>query len=133
MLNPHFSQEHADAVHDGKETENNKRLDWEDEMQLRDIEGDPEFIENGTYILRGMKGETETFEFPIANMSMFEFKMVDGQMVQIACSKDLYEEHTLDSDERLLRLILKGDPYANPIPGVYIASNDFPADLILGA
>ena len=24
MLNPHFSQEHADAQHEGRETENNK-------------------------------------------------------------------------------------------------------------
>ena len=34
LLNEHFSQEHADAQHNGEESENNYKIEWEDELAL---------------------------------------------------------------------------------------------------
>lgn len=130
MLNPHFSQEHADAQHEGQETENNKILDWEDEFVINEVELPPEETVNGTYHLRGMKGESEAFDIEIQKMRLFDFKNEAGQLVQIVCSEELYNQHEIDATNQTMRLTLNGEPYANPIVGVYIASLDFPAELI---
>ncbi len=130
MLNPHFSQEHADAQHGGKETENNKYLDWEDELEINNVEEAPEFEIKGKYILRGVRGENEEFSFEIPEMNLFHFKDVEGNVLDLGCSESLYEKHLMDEENKILELYLKGEPYANPIAGVYIASLDFPTELI---
>ena len=131
MLNEHFSQEHADANHEGKESENNKLLDWEDEMVLR---GDVEFLEEetkGVYTIKGYKNDN-LFEIPLSNMRIFKFKNAENVETQIACSESIYNNHSLDKVEQKIELTLNGEPYANPIPGIYIATQEFPKELIVG-
>jgi hypothetical protein len=127
MLNPHFSQEHADAQHSGDETENNKKLDWEDEMRLNNINGEPQVKRKDIYRLCGQIGE-KSFDYAIDNMMVISFPSDSDQEVVLACSEELYECHEIKEEQVLLTL--KGEPYANPVPGVYIASNDFPIQLI---
>lgn len=127
MHNPHFSQEHADAQHGGEESENNKKLDWEDEMVLNGIDQAPIFIENDEFHLQGEKNGVP-FDFAIPNMCLFRFKLSDGQTFDIAASEELYIQHDIQAEK--LTLELEGLPYANPRAGVYIASRDFPEELI---
>ena len=131
MLNEHFSQEHADANHNGQESENNKLLDWEDEMILK---GEMEFgTENpkSVYTIRGYKND-ELFEIPVENMRVFSFLDEKKAESFIACSESLYNKHEVDMESKKFHLTLNGEPYANPIPGIYIASNEFPKQLIVG-
>ncbi|MBU2018849.1 MAG: hypothetical protein KJ941_04305 [Bacteroidetes bacterium] len=128
MLNEHFSQEHADANHNGQESENNKLLDWEDEMVLR---GEVKFQHEeakSTYVIRGEKNN-RSFEIPLPMMRIFSFEENNVLSAQIACSESLYHSHEMTDSK--LELTLKGEPYANPIPGIYIASNEFPKELIV--
>lgn len=131
MFNEHFSQEHADAHFDGQESENNKKYDWEDEMSLKINAVKKEELKKSTSYLRGMKGE-EPFEIPLNDMRVFLFEAENGEKAEIACSESLYESHVLDHEKNRLTLYLKGDPYANPIPGIYVASLEFPKELIQG-
>ena len=129
MLNPHFSQEHADAQHGGEESAGNKKLDWQDEMRIKEITSEPEIERKAVYHLKGARGDNE-FDFQIKEMFKVKFQTSQNQIVEIACSEELYESHQLEGDT--LNLYLHGEPYANPVPGVYIASLDFPAELIQG-
>lgn len=130
MLNEHFSQEHADAHFGGKESENNKLLDWEDEMDLKLTVDRVEENPKTTFYLRGTRGQNEVFEVPVPEMRIFDFIQGGDLVAQIACSETLYEKHELDLDQKVIHLTLKGEPYANPVPGVYIASLEFPKELI---
>lgn len=127
MHNPHFSQEHADAQHGGEESENNKKLDWEDEMVLNGIEEQPEIVQDEDFHLMGEKNG-EAFDYAISNMILFRFKIGEGQYFDLGASKELYLKHQINDGS--LTIELEGLPYANPRAGVYIASRDFPVDLI---
>jgi hypothetical protein len=131
MLNEHFSQEHADANYDGQESPNNKFFDWEDEMNLKGEISFEKETEKDTYKIKGYKGE-EYFEIPVPQMRIFSFVNSEGVQTEIACSESLYEKHELNVEGKSLILTLKGEPYANPIPGIYIASKEFPKELIVG-
>lgn len=129
--NIHFSQEHADAQHGGEESESNKRWDWEDELWLKnDMNWEEELVKTEV-VLRGYKNE-ELFEVPLLRMRVFNFSNSQGEINQIACSESLYESHELSVANRRLNLILNGMPYANPVPGIYVSSVEFPKELIVG-
>lgn len=129
MNNELYSQKFADDNHNGEESADNKLFEWEDEMNLKgeimevDVERDSE------YIIRGDKGDGNPFEIAIPNMLIFNFIREDNSVIQIACSESLHEEHELIINDKILSLFLKGEPYANPIPGVYVASREFPKEL----
>ena len=133
MNNELYSQEIADAQHNGEESEDNKLFEWEDEMNLKgeimevDVERDAE------YAIRGEKGDGQVFEIKIPKMCIFNFIKEDNSVIQIACSESLYADHELIINDKILTLFLKGDPYANPIPGIYIASKEFPKELMPSA
>ncbi|MDC1403705.1 hypothetical protein N8328_04800 [Crocinitomicaceae bacterium] len=130
MINELYSQEFADTHQKGEESEDNKLFEWEDEMSLKgeimevDVERDAE------YIICGDQGEGNPFEVSIPKMCIFNFIKEDNSLIQIACSESLYEEHELIINDKILTLFLKGEPYANPIPGIYIASREFPKELM---
>ncbi len=39
LLNEHFSVEHANANHDGEESEMNRKFEWEDELNVKNVLG----------------------------------------------------------------------------------------------
>ncbi|MFA7274402.1 MAG: hypothetical protein WC044_11060 [Crocinitomicaceae bacterium] len=130
MINELYSQEFADENHRGEESADNKLYEWEDEMNLRVeiLEVDEE--RNAEYVLRGEKGDGQPFEITIPNMLLFNFIAEDNSVMQIACSESLLTDYELIINDKILTIYLKGEPYANPIPGVYIASKEFPKELI---
>jgi hypothetical protein len=132
MNNELFSQEFADANHDGKESADNKLYEWEDELNLRSEIAEVDVENQAEYILKGEKGDGEIFEITIPKMRIFYFIREDNAVIQIACSESLYASHELIVHDKILTLYLKGEPYANPIPGIYIASKEFPKELVTG-
>mgnify|MGYP003424338275 CR=1 FL=1 len=132
MLNEHFSQEHADAQHGGKPSENNRLYDWEDDMK---INGNVvEVIEHrkASFPLQGELGDGTAFSYDITEMFLFEIKNEDAPSNFIGCSESIlnrFESETIEDTIYIKVYINDYEPYANPIPGIYIASKEFPAAL----
>ncbi len=129
MNNELYSQEFADENHNGEESSDNKLFEWEDEMNLRGEIMEVDEQVNSNYSVRGEKGDGSIFEITVPKMRMYNFIKEDNSVVQIGCSESLYAQHELLVHDKILTLYLKGEPYANPIPGIYIASREFPKEL----
>lgn len=132
QLNDDFSQEYADIHNEGKDSELNRKFEWEDQFTLTN-EIDSIDIQNmGTYQLQGSKAG-ESFIFEIQNMRIFTFQGTDGLKTQMACSETIFshfEQNNLHNKTIFHIYIKDYEPFANPIAGVYISSKDFPKELI---
>lgn len=131
LLNDHFSQEYADMHNQGNESELNRRHEWEDELSISGNVDSVEMIEKGVYPLQGTYGNGDPFSIDIPNMRLFEIRSGE-QLSLIACSESILSSCSIDDNNGFhITIYLKDfEPMANPIPGVYIASQEFPKDLI---
>lgn len=134
LLNYDFSPEFADAHHNGEPSENNRLYDWEDELALKNEIEEVTVIRHATYNLQGTKGDGNSFSEPVPEMVLFEIKGIDGSITQMGCSErtlDLYEIDRQDKGSIHLTVVLNArEPLSNPVPGIYIAAQDFPKSLI---
>ena len=133
LLNEHFSAEHAEAHHNGEESENNLKYEWEDEFYVTSSVESVEIHENVSFPLQGEMPDGSAFSHDVENMFLFEIKSLDAPSTFIGASKSIVEEHELIKEETrfVIRLFLKDyEPMSNPIPGIYIASKEFPKALI---
>lgn len=132
LLNIDFSQEHADANHNGEESENNLKYEWEDHLSLsNEIKGVEVF--EGTFPLKGELPDGTPFKEDIDKMLLFECLGEDDTKTYFACSKQLLADYYLEQTEEeiTLKVFFKDyEPLANPTAGVYIAAQDFPKKLI---
>ena len=131
LLNDDFSVEHAEAVHGGEESENNRKYEWEDELKVTtEVSGIAEH-ENASFPLQGELPDGKVFEHEVMNMRMFEIQ--GDTPVWVGCSESLLDSsEIIVGDDITLRVYLKDyEPMANPIPGIYIASQEFPKELIV--
>ena len=133
LLNEHFSPEYAEAQHGGKDSENNRRYDWEDEFAITSSVKKIEVLEGVEYPLRGVLPDGKEFSYDVPSMLVFKIVSEDAPETYIGASQsivDRYEQEELEGKVRI-RIYLKDyEPMANPIPGVYIASKEFPKELI---
>ena len=132
LLNDDFSPEYAEANHGGQESENNPLYQWEDELEVDELE-DVVVCENGSYTLAGETDQIGTFSFELSNMLVFELQQSNGIHGAFALSNSLVNHFELiDSvDGKELKVFIKDyEPLTNPIPGVYIAAKQFPKELI---
>jgi hypothetical protein len=86
-----------------------------------------------SFPLEGTFSDGKTFRHEVRNMHLFEIVSSDGPTVFVGASESIldHSEQTREEDEVTLRIYLKDyEPWANPIPGVYIASKEFPKELI---
>lgn len=131
-LNYDFSPEFADAHHEGKPSSNNRLYDWEDELAIKTDVASHKVLENETFILQGERGG-EPFQETIKDMIRFEFTDVKGDVTTMACSHSIVKEFKIDQTEDELKVnvfLEESEPLTNPIPGVYIAVQEFPKSLI---
>ncbi|MES2799478.1 MAG: hypothetical protein V4638_05645 [Bacteroidota bacterium] len=132
LLNDLYSQKEADLNHGGKETEDNRKYLWEDEMRISGTVTSVVEIESATYPLRGIAPDGTEFSHDVAMMQLVEIKTDESPVVYIGASASMVEKCYIDNvdNEYSIRLYLKDDePHANPIPGIYIASKEFPKEL----
>jgi hypothetical protein len=132
LLNDDFSPEYADANHSGKETENNLKYEWEDEIVLKnEILGFSITEEN--YLIQGYLPDDSIFSYEIPRTTLIKAVGMNDEVTIFAVSTDLidsYNEVILE-DEVHMNVYLKDyEPYTNPSPGVFIVSNDFPKELV---
>jgi hypothetical protein len=133
LLNEHFSAEHAEAHNNGEESENNLKYEWEDEFSVTSSLDAVKIHENVSFPLQGEMPDGTAFSHDVENMFLFEIKSSDAPSTFIGASKSIVEEHELIKEETrfVIRLFLKDyEPMSNPIPGIYIASKEFPKALI---
>lgn len=133
MLNEHFSQEHADANFGGKPSANNRLYDWEDEMRITSNVVQINEHRKASFPLQGVLPDGKEFKYDVTNMFLFEIVSDNGPTTYIGCSESILDsfENTQEGDTYLLKLFIRDyEAYANPIPGIYIASQEFPKELI---
>ena len=131
LLNEHFSIEHADANHDGEESDMNRKFEWEDELNVKNVLGVQE-IENGVYVLQGSVSEGESFAYDVPKMRVFEIETAEGKL-QVGCSESILDSSELEKneDEFSIKILIKDyEPMSNPVPGVFIAAQEFPKELV---
>lgn len=130
-LNEDFSPEYAEANNDGKPSENNQLYEWEDELVLKNDIKSVEVLERGIYTLKGEQNG-ESFEEEVKDMLLFNIVGSDDSITQMSCSSSLVEKYELIEEETfLLNVFFKGsEPLSNPVPGIYIALQEFPKSLI---
>lgn len=135
LLNDLYSQKEADLHHGGKETEDNRKYLWEDEMRINGMISAVEEIESATYPLQGYNEDGSIFSHDVTKMHLIQIDTEENPSVYIGASASMVEKCYIDENEGefKIRLYLKDDePYANPIPGIYIASKEFPKALVRG-
>jgi hypothetical protein len=133
VLNEHYSQEYADQHNGGKDSELNRKYDWEDELLITSTVQHIEEIRSAIYPLKGQFPSGESFEFPIANMLLFDIQSEGQPSTIIGASEEIVDHFSCDKTNSnwVVSIFLKDyEPMANPIPGIYIASKSFPTALI---
>ncbi len=132
MLNDDFSPEYAEANFEGKESENNPAYEWEDELELSEGLENIIIERKGIYLLQGEKND-ETFTYELPHMFKVRLIMTNGVEGALVVSESILDSYDFNvSDEKsILNVYLKDyEPLANPLPGVYIATKEFPNQLI---
>ncbi len=129
LLNADFSEEQFEI--DGKETDENHRYEWEDELKLTTEVDGVDVQENAVFPLQGSTGDGKEFSYDIEGMTLF--RLFGEHPAMVACSASLldrYEVHEAGETIELEVFLKDYEPMANPIPGIYIASQSFPEELI---
>ncbi len=132
LLNEHFSPEHAEAHYGGEESENNLKYEWEDEFAITTPVIKIDVHPKGIYPLRGTLADGKEFSYEVENMLLFEIVAENGTSMYVGASSSIVDNYNLTEleDRFEIKMYLKDyEPMANPIPGIYIASQEFPKDL----
>ena len=131
-VNELFSQEYANMHHNGMESHDNFKFEWEEELAISSevLEYSQEI--KGTYLLRG-EIDNRLFEEKVVNMRIVQLSISDGSTIQVGCSESILDKLDLKTSNDILEIsfFLKDyEPYANPVKGIYIASKEFPENLM---
>lgn len=133
LLNDLYSQELADAEFNGKESADNLRYEWEDELEINTEVKKVKELTEAVYTLAGYDENDEMFAHEIPNMHLFEIHSADHAPTYVGASKSIVDrcELTQDQNSFKIAIFLKDyEPMANPVPGIFIASKSFPKALI---
>jgi hypothetical protein len=133
LLNDLYSQELADAEHDGNQSIDNIKYEWEDELSISSDVTSVTELTDVVYPLAGMDENNEAFQFDIPNMRLFEICSSDAPNVFVGASESIVSSTKLEktTDSYTLEIFLKDyEPMSNPTPGIYIAAKSFPKELI---
>lgn len=133
LLNDHFSIEHANENFNGEESELNRRHQWEDELAIKGEVTNADVLEKAIYALQGTLPEGDAFNHEVAGMRIINVMSGDQAVAQLACSESILSSYEIEKTDAtlLIKIFIKDDePMANPVPGIYIAAQEFPKELI---
>lgn len=131
LLNDHFSEEHAKANYNGDESEFNRKFEWEDELKITTEVDEVIFHENVVYSLIG-ETSNGSFSYDVSAMNLFELKSEKNESTYVGCSASVMNSYELAGENGfVIKVLLKDlEPMSNPVPGIYIAAQEFPKELI---
>lgn len=133
LLNDLYSQELADSQNNGEQTPDNKKYDWEDEMNVSSRVNDVEELKDSSYFLAGSLGDGSNFSIEVPKMRLLKITSSDAQDLYVGASESIISEVRINRNENhwKIKIYIKDfEPMANPIPGIYIASKEFPKELL---
>lgn len=130
LLNDDFSQEYADTHYGGKESELNRHYEWQDELEVTTDVENIDVIQNGTYLLAGELADGQKFSHDVMKMRLFNIHSKDAEDVVVGCSESLLANFKVNACESIEIYLKDYEPLSNPVPGIYIAAQEFPKDLI---
>ncbi len=133
LLNDLYSQELADSQNNGEQTPDNKKYDWEDEMNVSSTVNDVEELKDSSYFLAGSLGDGSNFSIEVPKMRLLKITSSDVQDLYVGASESIISEVQINRNENhwKIEIFIKDlEPMANPIPGIYIASKEFPKELV---
>ena len=133
LLNDLYSQELADSEYNGEQTPDNKKYEWEDELRVSSsvLEAIP--LKDSTYLLAGISADGKDFSIEVPNMHLIKIISSDAPDLYVGASESIIAEARVDKNENqwTIEIYIKDfEPMANPIPGIYIASKEFPKELL---
>lgn len=111
----------------------NRKYLWEDEFEISQDLDAVEEVADATYALQGTLGDSD-FSEHISKMRLFYMNRGGESLAVVGCSEQLLDSCSLEKHDSMfvLKVYLKGEePLANPVTGIYIASQDFPKSLIV--
>lgn len=88
VLNPEYDHEYAIEYHDGKESENNCKYLWSKKYEVNKVNS-VEFIEDGSYNLKGKLKDGTDFDHSIPNVSVFRCFLEGSIIIDFAVSKSV--------------------------------------------
>ncbi len=128
LKNASFSEEYANENHNGGDSPENIRYEWEDEFAIRGDIDDVEIVRYTEYTLTGEQGEGNPFSITFPDVFQFHFKIGDS-ITPIAISESALDEYTLDKEKKKLFIYLNdNEVIENPIPGIYLLGSQFPKE-----
>lgn len=133
LLNEHFSPEYAAANHQGEESENNLRYEWEDELEIKHVRR-VQIHRFHDLPMSGLLPDDSPFSVIVPNMLSIEIESDQHEQAFLGVSESILNnfDETENGDTTIIKVYLKDyEPHANPMPGVYIASKEFPQELIV--
>ncbi|MGV3630402.1 MAG: hypothetical protein ACO1O6_04325 [Bacteroidota bacterium] len=132
LLNENFSPEYAEANHEGKETENNQKYEWEDELEISQLKS-MEILRNETIQLEGYLPDEAFFSVQLKEMFVIDLETMSGERARLGVSESILDhfETRENGEEKTLNIYIKDyEPHGNPVPGIYVASKEFPQELV---
>ena len=133
LLNDLYSQELADSQYNGEQSSDNKKYDWEDEIQVSSKVVDIIELKSESYFLEGSLGNGSNFSHEIPKMRLVKVTSSDAPDLYVGASESILSEIQITKSEKqcCIEIYIKDfEPMANPVPGIYIASKEFPKGLI---
>ncbi|MEY3845592.1 MAG: hypothetical protein RL293_2014 [Bacteroidota bacterium] len=133
LLNDLYSQELADEQHEGNQSIDNIKYEWEDELSISSDVISVTELSDVAYPLAGMNEHNEAFQFDIPNMRLFEIQSSDAPKVYIGASESIVSSASFEKTDEsyTIEIFLKDyEPMSNPTPGIFIAAKSFPKELI---
>jgi len=133
LLNDLYSQELADSQNNGEQTPDNKKYDWEDEINISSRVNDLEELKDSSYFLAGSLSDGSNFSIEVPKMRLLKITSSDAPDLYVGASESIISEVRINRNEihwKIEIFIKDLEPMANPIPGIYIASKEFPKELV---
>ena len=133
LLNDLYSQELADSLNNGEQSPDNKKFDWEDEMNVSSSVKDVEELLDSSYFLAGSLGDGSNFSIEVPKMRLLKITSSDAQDLYVGASESIISEVRINRNKNHWKIeiyIKDFEPMANPVPGIYIASKEFPKELV---
>ena len=124
-----FSQEYADLNHNGADSPENIRFEWEDEFRINGDDLIVDVVRDSSYTLAGELNDNSAFNYVIEPVIIFEFASREG-ITPIVFSEQILDEYVIDETNKTLTVYLNDDEVVeNPVPGVYLGLSHFPKEL----
>lgn len=128
LINDNFSPEYAEANFGGEESESNPKYEWEDEFEVKSLKSF-DLLRKAKMPLAGEMPNGDPFFVEVEQMCLIDFKNEEGQQGFVGVSESILENVELE-ENKVTFYIKDYEPHSSPIPGVYIASKEFPKELV---